>query len=287
MRGSQIMDRTRPTLHRRLDDLVRRVRLQAGLDTSFGGEVSTGRDGFVIDCVAGDRLDSLLNLGIRTGAGLGGKALVLSRPVSVADYHHAHGITHHYDKAVAQAGLRSVFAIPVMPAGVPRAIIYGALRSAVPISDVRLAIVHRAVKQIEFDLLVQDEVERNLTELDVEASMARMREELRDIYAEAKAIAEKVDDPLLKSRIESLCTRARTNAVGVADEQPPARNPLTRRELDVAVQVSGGYTNAEVAERLGLVPSTVKSYLKSAMRKLDVRNRVEFVTECRRTGLIP
>lgn len=279
------MEAAKPSVHQRLEDLVRRVRLQAGLDTTFGGEVNG--NGFVINCIAGDRLQSLMDLDIEVGAGLGGKALMLARPVSVADYHHAHGITHHYDHAVAAAGLRSVFAIPVIPSGAPRAILYGALRSPVPISDMRMSIVHRAVRQFEFDLRVQEEVERSLAELDAEASMARMREELRDIYAETRAIADKITDPLLKTRIETLCERARTHAGSEHLALEPPRNPLTKRELDVAVQVSAGCTNAEVAERLGLVPSTVKSYLKSAMRKLGVRNRMEFVTECRRTGLIP
>ncbi len=285
MRGLQTMECKKSSLHQRLDELVMRVRLQAGLDTTFGGEVT--EDGFVIDCVAGERMQSLVNLGIQIGAGLGGKSLMLARPVSVADYHHAHGITHHYDQAVSAAGLRSVFAIPVMVSGAPRAIVYGALRSPVPISDMRLAIVHRFVKQFEFDLRVQDEVERKLAELDAEASMARMREELRDIYAETLAIAATTDDPLLKTRIESLCERARTNAAIEAPRLLVPRSPLTKRELDVAVQVSAGCTNAEVADRLGLVSSTVKSYLKSAMRKLGVRNRMEFVSECRRIGLIP
>ncbi|MGH3519400.1 MAG: LuxR C-terminal-related transcriptional regulator [Haloechinothrix sp.] len=285
MRGLQTMERTRPPLHQRLEELVKRVRLQAGLDATFGGEV--GQDGFVIDCTAGDRMQSLVNLNIQVGAGLGGKALVLARPVSVADYPHAGGITHHYDQAVSAAGLRSVFAIPVMPSGAPRAIIYGALRNPVPISDMRLSIVHRSIKQFEFDLRVQDEVERSLAELDAEASMARMREELRDIYAETRAIADKITDPLLRTRIESLCERARSNSVAGEPRIVLPSSPLTKRELDVAVQVSAGHTNGEVAERLGLLPSTVKSYLKSAMRKLGVRNRMEFVTECRRTGLIP
>lgn len=285
MSGLQAMETAKPSVHQRLDDLVKKVRLQAGLDTTFGGEVNG--DGFVIDCVAGDRLQSLLNLTIETGAGLGGKALMLARPVSVADYPYAGGITHHYDRPVAAAGLRSVFAVPVRPSGAPRAILYGALRSPVPISDMRLSILHRAVRQFEFDLRVQEQVERSLAELDAEASMARMREELRDIYAETKAIADKVTDPLLKSRLESLCERARRHAVTGRPVLEPPRSPLTKRELDVAVQVSAGHTNAEIAERLGLVASTVKSYLKSAMRKLGARNRMEFVTECRRTGLIP
>lgn len=279
------MDRATPSLHERLTDLVGRVRSQAGLDTAFGGEV-TG-NGLIIDSVSGPRLQPLLNLSIEVGTGLGGKAIMLRRPVSVADYHQAHGITHHYDHVVSAAGLRSVVAIPVITAGAPRAMLYGALRSPVAISDARLSIVHRAIRQFEFELRVQEEVERSLAELDAAASMARMREELRAIYAETLAIAEKVTDPQLKLRMETLCTRARDNALAESPNRVPLDNPLTKRELDVAAQVAAGCTNTEVAERLGLVPSTVKTYLKSAMRKLEVRNRVEFVTECRRHGLLP
>ncbi|MQA63957.1 MAG: winged helix-turn-helix transcriptional regulator [Actinophytocola sp.] len=278
------MDHENLTAHQRLDRLVGRLRSQAGLDAVFGGLVGPEHDGFVITCVSGERVAPLVDLAIDVGAGLGGKALILSKPVSVCDYSRADAITHHYDHAVNATGLRSIFAIPVAPSGTPRAVVYGALRVPVPISDVRLAIVHRSVRKFEFDLRVQEEVQRNLAELEVTASVTRMREELRDIYAEVSAIAEQVVDPQLKARIKALSERARS---GRPVPLEPVSSPLTKRELDVAAQVAAGCTNAEVAERLGLEPSTVKSYLKSAMRKLGVRNRVEFVTACRRQGLLP
>jgi DNA-binding CsgD family transcriptional regulator len=62
---------------------------------------------------------------------------------------------------------------------------------------------------------------------------------------------------------------------------------LTRRELDVLVQVASGATNLEVAERLGLSLATSKGYLKTATRKLGAQNRMEAVANARRAGLLP
>ncbi|MFD0660636.1 response regulator transcription factor [Thermocatellispora tengchongensis] len=70
----------------------------------------------------------------------------------------------------------------------------------------------------------------------------------------------------------------------------PAPGPAARlspRELDVLAQVAMGCTNAETARRLGLLHETVKSYLRSAMRKLGTHTRTETVAAARRTGLLP
>lgn len=48
-----------------------------------------------------------------------------------------------------------------------------------------------------------------------------------------------------------------------------------------------GCGNAEIARRLGLLPETVKSYLRGAMRKLGTHNRHESVVAARRLGLLP
>ncbi|MEU2253967.1 response regulator transcription factor [Nocardia xishanensis] len=63
--------------------------------------------------------------------------------------------------------------------------------------------------------------------------------------------------------------------------------PLSVRELDVLTLVSLGSTNAEVATELRLSPETVKSYLRSAMRKLGSRTRLQAVSTARRAGLLP
>jgi PAS domain S-box-containing protein len=52
---------------------------------------------------------------------------------------------------------------------------------------------------------------------------------------------------------------------------------LTRRELEVLAMLAAGVTNAEIADRLVISESTVKSHVKNILRKLGVRNRTEAV----------
>lgn len=262
------------------------MRQHSGLDVAFGGIIRNQADGFVINSTAGERTQPLDDLDIHTGRGLGGKALLMTRPVSVADYHRAEGITHQYDQAVASAGLRSIFAIPVISANVPRAMLYGAIRNPTPISDVQLSWAHRAVRRFEFDLRVDDEVARRIAALEAEASVIRMREQLRDVYAETEAIAAQVSDPALKTRIEALAARLRPDTVAHAGDGTTPSAKLTKRERDVIVQVAAGCTNAEAARQLNLELSTVKAYMKAAMRKCGARNRVALVATCRQDGLI-
>ena len=53
--------------------------------------------------------------------------------------------------------------------------------------------------------------------------------------------------------------------------------PLTPREHQILCRAAQGESNAEIAEAIYLAPTTVKSYLQSALRKLGARNRVEAV----------
>lgn len=52
---------------------------------------------------------------------------------------------------------------------------------------------------------------------------------------------------------------------------------LTRRELAVLNLIADGQTNAEIAYRLGIKPSTVKTYLQRIMEKLNASSRMEAV----------
>lgn len=65
-----------------------------------------------------------------------------------------------------------------------------------------------------------------------------------------------------------------------SDAGPPAppKQPidaLTDREEQVLVAVARGRTNKEIADKLYITLSTVKSHITSLMTKLGVRNRVE------------
>jgi DNA-binding NarL/FixJ family response regulator len=50
---------------------------------------------------------------------------------------------------------------------------------------------------------------------------------------------------------------------------------LTPREWEIVKCLSRGRTNTEIADELGIAPSTVKSHLASMYRKLGVSNRTQ------------
>ena len=56
-----------------------------------------------------------------------------------------------------------------------------------------------------------------------------------------------------------------------------AAEVLTPSEMQVAVVVAEGLTNAEVATRLFVTPKTVEYHLSNIYRKLGLRSRAELV----------
>jgi DNA-binding NarL/FixJ family response regulator len=66
-------------------------------------------------------------------------------------------------------------------------------------------------------------------------------------------------------------------AVPAALGRQIAPRPLSHREKQVLKEVVLGLTNREIAQKLYLAESTVKTHLSSAFRKLDARSRSEAV----------
>ncbi|WAZ21220.1 response regulator transcription factor [Streptomyces cinnabarinus] len=78
---------------------------------------------------------------------------------------------------------------------------------------------------------------------------------------------------------------------GAGDEDhDPARaerlDALTVREREVLVQVAGGHSNDEIAERLEVSPLTVKTHVNRAMAKLGARDRAQLVVIAYESGLV-
>lgn len=76
----------------------------------------------------------------------------------------------------------------------------------------------------------------------------------------------------------------------VDDDRDPARAErlaaLTGREREVLVQVAGGHSNDEIAERLVVSPLTVKTHVNRAMAKLGARDRAQLVVIAYESGLV-
>jgi DNA-binding NarL/FixJ family response regulator len=62
--------------------------------------------------------------------------------------------------------------------------------------------------------------------------------------------------------------------------------PLTSRELDVLTSLAQGLSNKEIAARLCITETTVKSHLRAIFSKLDVLSRTEAVATASQRGLI-
>ncbi|GEM_PF-6376087 len=61
---------------------------------------------------------------------------------------------------------------------------------------------------------------------------------------------------------------------------------LSKRELEIIVEVSNGYRNQEIADKLYISLETVKSHVKNSMRKLNAKNRMELVRKVQAHSLI-
>lgn len=253
------------------------MRHATGLPVAFGGLVHQG--GVRLSELFGTGTNSLSGLVVVRGNGLGGKALDLGKPIAVTDYRQAGGISHQYDQPVTAEGLRSIVAVPVVVNRMVRAVLYGALRQALPLGDRVLTAARDAARDLEQGLAVRD-AQRSRIE---DVTVPRGWEEVRAAHAELRQLAAEVTDEALRQRVHDVCARL-ASSWAPSDATVPT---LSARELDVLSGIALGQTNAEVALRLGVRPETVKAYLRSAMRKLDVHSRLAAVVAARRFGLLP
>ncbi|WP_432137048.1 MULTISPECIES: response regulator transcription factor [unclassified Streptomyces] len=267
-----------------------RLRRTTGLPVAFGGLAEPGQRRMRISELNGAATLALRGLAVSAGNGLGGRTLALARPCAVTDYSLSRQISHEYDTPVAEEGLRSVLAVPVVVRRRVRGVLYGALRTAQPLGDRTIAAAVDVARDIEQALVVRDEVSGLL-------AAARPRpaedgggspadwEQVREAHTALRALAPRITDPALRAELLAAC--GLLTASGAPAHEGDSGAVLSPREVDVLACVASGATNAAAAERLGLRAETVKGYLRSAMRKLGAHTRGEAVASARRTGLLP
>lgn len=271
-------------------DAVGRLHRESGLPMVFGGAV-TGRGRLQITEFVGAKSGTMRGLRVDAGSGLGGKAMAMRRPVLVNDYARADAITHDYDEAVTGEGIRTMVGIPVQVGRSVRGVLYGALRGTVSIGDRVIDSMVGVGRMLEQDLAVRDAMEgrepsSSLFPLIEQASTGGAPPAVRGRILE---LARRIEDASLRDELVDLVGRLPDpdGAGGrPAEGSPAGAVRLSPRESEVLTQVAMGHTNALAAERLGVGPETVKSYLRTAMRKLGVNNRIEAVVAARRSGAL-
>ncbi|WP_037780200.1 helix-turn-helix transcriptional regulator [Streptomyces sp. HGB0020] len=258
-----------------------RLRRTTRLPVAFGGLVDPGRQQVRISELSGTATLALSGLPVSSGNGLGGRAVALARPCAVTDYSSSRQISHEYDIPVATEGLRSILAVPVVVRRRVRGVLYGALRTAEPLGDRTLDAAMEAARDVEQALAVGDEARSLAAAAQAgPAATGAAWEQVREAHAALRALAPRIADPALRAELLDACELLTPEAPGGAVRLAP-------RELDVLACVAAGATNSAASQRLGLRPETVKSYLRSAMRKLGAHTRGEAVATARRTGLLP
>src|SRR6516165_3681978 len=118
----------------------------------------------------------------------------------------------------------------------------------------------------------------------------RIEDALAAIRRGARAIVQK------RFAVETLMEAVRSTASGLAWMPPLLQTELaaqmgnasdqrlTAREHEIARYVAEGLRNAEIAQRLAISESTVKTHLNNIFQKLHLRDRVELALHALRVG---
>jgi DNA-binding CsgD family transcriptional regulator len=211
------------------------------------------------------------------------------KPVAATNYRESSVITHDYDREVTAEGIVSLLAVPVVVDGRVRAVLYGGHRVTTQFGDAIVRDTLKVSRTLAWEISVADEVDRRLALLETERPeleshdpLSADRFELRELYAELRELGRAVADPDIARRLDAVGRRILPHGMTVS-----VPTPLSPRELDMLAQVALGKRNGQIAAQLALSETTVKSYVSTAMHKLNATSRYEAVIAARRAGLIP
>ncbi|MDN3015029.1 response regulator transcription factor [Paenibacillus sp. BSR1-1] len=90
-------------------------------------------------------------------------------------------------------------------------------------------------------------------------------------------------DELARS-IRSVMAGRRIYAPELMDDVYGEENPLTDREKEVLELVADGKNTKEIAEELSIKTGTVRNYISIILDKLEVKNRIEAITQSKEKG---
>ncbi len=203
-----------------LQGTARLIRDAAGADAGFVADVD-GSSQAVIRWLAGNRTDSLQDLVVPIGQGVGGRVMATGRPVRVSDYVTARSITHQFDGVVSREAMSAMLAVPILEPGraggrtggpAVVAVAYAALRGPGEFGDDAVRAVQgvavnasRALRLAEAAAAGRDTAvaaERRRMQASLHDSVGAM---LFSIGAQVRDLRSTLpDNPLLRSRLGQL-----------------------------------------------------------------------------------
>lgn len=234
----------------------------------------------------GLRTPALQNLTIDAGVGVGGRVVKSRRAVGVSDYLRAKTISHENDRLIQDEGLHSIVAVPVIVQREIRGVLYVGVHSPVRLGDKVIEEVTMTARCLEQDLAVNSVLRRADGGKSGAGRSGHVMngaewEQVRSTHSKLRMLANRVAEDDIRKELETLCDQM------VSPVRVKQSTKLSARELDVLSCVALGHTNVEAAEEMGIGAETVKSYLRSVMRKLGAHTRYEAVNAARRIGALP
>lgn len=161
-----------------LHGTARLVRETVGAKAGFVAELD--QPGLaVIRWMSGTRTDSLQDLEVPVGQGIGGRVLALGRPVRVTDYVSSPAITHQFDAQVRGEGLAAMLAVPIVARGKTVAIAYAAMREPADFGDDAVRRMEEVARQAGTALQLAQVAETDRTAA-VAGERLRMQSALHD-----------------------------------------------------------------------------------------------------------
>ena len=100
-------------------------------------------------------------------------------------------------------------------------------------------------------------------------------------------LALKLSRPKIKTVVVEKAVYVNRSENFVPDTSLISQLELSKRELEILGLLAQGHSNQEIATRLFVSLSTIKTHLQNIFEKLEVKRRTQAIEKARRLNLIP
>lgn len=107
-------------------------------------------------------------------------------------------------------------------------------------------------------------------------SLERLTEAIRTVASGGTLLQPAITERLLRAALSA----------GTGFDSSLAPEPLTDREIEVLRLMTGGFSNREIADSLGVAEGTAKNHISNILAKLGVRDRTRAVLKALELGLV-